>query len=132
MAKSDMTSAPLQRGDQMPHVEVTTLDGGLFAYTSVWQHQNLVLVTLPDAGSDTSLVSQLAARDGDFRNLRAACIVTRDRVPGLPAPGVLVADRWGEIVHVAIASAELPAASELLDWLDYVERRCPECEGEAK
>jgi hypothetical protein len=44
---------------------------------------------------------------------------------------VLFADRWGEVVHVE-ATAELPAATALLEWLDYVERRCPECEGEAR
>jgi hypothetical protein len=45
-----------------------------------------------------------------------------------------VADRWGEIAYVAAAPhvTELPTASELIEWLDYVERRCPECEGEAR
>jgi hypothetical protein len=62
------------------------------------------------------------------------CVVTRDRVPGLQAPATLVADRWGEIVYVTDTSRvdELPASSDLLDWLDYVDRRCPECEGETR
>jgi hypothetical protein len=49
-------------------------------------------------------------------------------------PGVVVADRWGEIVHVATTSQVdiLTSPEDLLDWLDYLEKRCPECEGEAK
>ena len=60
--------------------------------------------------------------------------MTRDTVPGLPAPAALVADRWGEIAYVATAPTldGLPAPSTLFDWLDYVVQRCPECEGEAR
>jgi hypothetical protein len=44
-------------------------------------------------------------------------------------PGLVVADRWGEIVHVA---REVPRVADVLDWLDHLEQRCPECEGEAR
>jgi hypothetical protein len=122
------------RGDEIPHFEVRTLDGDVFNYGAIWQRQNLVLVTLPDASADDDYPSSLAARRTEFLEHHAACIITRDRVPGVPTPGALVADRWGEIVHVATAAdvAALPTASDLLDWLDYVKRRCPECEGEAR
>jgi hypothetical protein len=55
-------------------------------------------------------------------------------VPGVQAPGALIADRWGEIIHItAVAeSAQSPAAEDLLGWLEYVQNRCPECEGEVK
>jgi hypothetical protein len=60
--------------------------------------------------------------------------VTGDRVPGIQSPAVVVADRWGEIVHVATTPQvdDLTSPEELLDWVDYLDRRCPECEGEAK
>jgi hypothetical protein len=60
--------------------------------------------------------------------------VTADRVPGIQSPAVVVADRWGEIVHVATTSRvdDLTSPEELLEWVDYLHRRCPECEGEAK
>jgi hypothetical protein len=125
----------LQRGDQVPHFEVRTSGAELFRYASIWQHKNLLLVALPgDAPPDACDTLEQAARGDAFQPLESVCVVTRDRVPGLQAPAALVADRWGEIVYVTETSRvdELPTSSDLLDWLDYVDRRCPECEGEAK
>ena len=129
-----MTPEILQRGQQVPHFEVNTLAGDVFTYSTIWQHRNLVLVSLPDADHEGDYPSTLAARARDFEERHAACVLTRDPVPGVPTPGAVVADRWGEIVYVGSAAHidELPSPSELLDWLEYVERRCPECEGEAK
>jgi hypothetical protein len=61
------------------------------------------------------------------------CVITRDVVAGAPSPGIVVADRWGEIVHVARGSqgTPLPEPDELLEWIDYVQHQCPECQGEA-
>ena len=124
----------LQRGDQVPHFEVRTSGGELFRYASIWQHKNLVLVALPGdmpAGARDTL--EQATRGDGFQRRESIWVVTRDHVPGLQAPAALVADRWGEIVYVTETSRvdELPTSSDLLDWLDYVDRRCPECEGEA-
>jgi hypothetical protein len=130
-----MNGAPtLQCGDQVPHFTVRTVDGGEFRYSTIWQHANLVLVTLPESAGESRYACELSAREAEFRNLKSSCVITRDPVTGVPAPGALVADRWGEVVHVATAADEsgLPTPSELLEWLDYVERRCPECEGEAR
>ena len=124
----------LQRGDQVPHFEVRTLQGDVFSYEAIWQRKNLVLVTLPAAGRDDAYASELAARLGDFEAREGTCVITRDPVAGVEPRTAIVADRWGEIVHVARASPveALPTASELLGWLEYIEQRCPECEGEAK
>ena len=125
---------PLRPGDAVPHFEVSTLEGSVVSYAAIWQHRNLVLVTLPPAGPDSSYVSELTARGPEFHERKSACVITRDRVAGLPPPGVLVADRWGKIVHAATESqvADLPPPEELLEWLEYLEHRCPECEGEAR
>jgi hypothetical protein len=129
----DATTA-LRPGDQVPHFEVTTLAGELFRYSTIWQHKNLVLVTLAGEPEDSRYVAELSAVDAKLGQLKTVCVVTRDRLMGMSAPGALVADRWGEIAHVAGAARVdgLPPPSELLDWLDFVERRCPECEGEVK
>jgi hypothetical protein len=110
-----------------------TVDGEVFRYSTIWQRRNLLLV-LADADADRADVAELTARGAAFRERNGECIVTHDRVNGFPDRGVVVADRWGEIVHIAAvpAGAGLPSSQELLDWLDYVESRCPECEGEAR
>jgi hypothetical protein len=125
----------LRRGDQVPHVEMKTVGGELFRYASIWQHKNLVLVALPgDAPAGGYDALEQATRSDACQQRESVCVITRDRVPGLQAPAALVADRWGEIVYVTETSraGELPSSSDLLDWLDYLDRRCPECEGEAR
>ncbi len=42
----------LQRGDPVPHFRVTTIEGLGVAYSTVWQHRILVLVTLPVSDPD--------------------------------------------------------------------------------
>ena len=74
-----------------------------------------------------SQISELTGDDNAF-------VITRDRVSGLPSPGVVVADRWGEIQYVADAAGvdDLPSPQELIEWLQYVQSQCPECQGEAE
>ncbi|MNC86498.1 hypothetical protein D3C83_21660 [compost metagenome] len=124
----------LQPGDPVPHFVVSTIEGGTLRYADLWQRRNLVLVKLPAGGPHGDYVSGLTAVAAEFRAHDTACVMTTDRIPGLPSAGVVVADRWGEIVHVATAprAAGLPAARELLEWVEFLEHRCPECEGEAR
>ena len=95
-----------------------------------------MLVALPASESEFSVsyISQLMARKSEFTAENCQCVMTRDLVPGIPNPVVVVADKWGEIVHVANPSRveDLASPEALLDWVNYLERRCPECEGEAK
>ncbi len=126
----------LQRGDLIRHFELTNLGGDAVAYSRIWQRQNLVLVTLPASRSEDGFkdyVSQLTALIPAF-GPDTACVMTRDSVSGIPCPGVVVADRWGEILNVAAAPtvAELPRPHEIVEWVDFVQRQCPECQGEAK
>ena len=123
----------LQQGDQTPHFHVNTLEGHPFSYAIIWQRKNLLLVVLPrhDNESIRDYVRRLSSSELE---VDTACVVTRDPVEGLPAPAVLVADRWGEIIFVAARTniEELPSAAEILDWVEYVRKQCPECEGEAR
>ena len=124
----------LHRGDLLPHFEVTDLYGKRVDYSSIWQRKNLVLVMLSDTDPlSRSYAEQLMARGRDSEN-GTEWVVTCDRIAGMPNPGAVIADRWGELMHVAHAPdvAHLPAPDELVEWADYVQHRCPECEGEAK
>jgi hypothetical protein len=126
----------LQQGDSIPHFEVKTIGGELFSYSTIWQRRNLVLVAIPATESEApeTYISQVEAQRPEFTAKDAECVVTTDHVPGIESPAVVVADRWGEIVHVATTSHvdDLTSPKELLEWVDYLDRRCPECEGEAK
>ena len=125
----------LRRGNLVPHFEVETVAGALVAYSTIWQRRNLVLVALPtESGSRGRYITELMTRQPEFFAKGAECVVTREPIPGIPAPAVVVADRWGEIAHIVTRPQvdDLTSVDELLDWLDYLEKRCPECEGEAR
>ena len=126
----------LQRGDLVPHFTVKTLHGDEFSYATIWQRRNLVLVALPVTDSEParSYVSELTARGAEFSAGDADCVITQDRVHAIPSPAVLVADRWGEVIYIEGKSdtRDLPHVEEVLEWLRYVQSRCPECEGESK
>ena len=126
----------LRRGDLVPHFTVKTLHGDEFSYATIWQCRNLVLIALSvtDSESAKRYVSELAARGADFSAGEADCVVTRDRIQEIPSPAVLVADRWGEVICIAATSdvRDLPQVEDVLEWLRYVQSRCPECEGESK
>ena len=126
----------IERGDAVPHFNVRGLTGQPLSYAAVWQRSNLLLVATPhtDDQSMRQFVSQLTARASELSALQTELVATRDVIAGLPQGGVLIADRWGEIVHVVHASApdDLPTVDDLLDWLEHLQSRCPECEGETK
>ena len=124
----------LQSGDAVPHFDVITVDGPGIRYAAIWQRRNLVLVTLGSSEADGGYAAAVADNADEFARRTGECVITHDDIAGLPAPGVLVADRWGEVVYAVTGSAvsDLPSPQQLIEWLEYVEHRCPECEGEAR
>jgi hypothetical protein len=129
-------SEMLKTGDLLPHFNVTTLDGERFAYSDIWQRKNLLLVSLSyaDSAGNAEYVSQLTSQMSALTGDDIVCVVTRDNISGLPTPGVVVADRWGEIHHVAHAARieDLTSPAGLVEWSRFIQHQCPECEGEAK
>ena len=125
----------LQAGHQVPHFRVSAIDGTGLEYKSLWQRQHLLLVCLPAADDAESRSYIEAVRQAAclFAPDDVACVFTRDAIDGISRPGVVIADRWGEIVFVAHAAevSMLPSPRELSDWVRYVQSKCPECEGEA-
>jgi hypothetical protein len=128
----------LQRGDRVPHFTARRQDGSEVRYeTQIWQQRNLLLVSIPggrDEGGFAEYAQRLTERAADIAATETAIVITGADIAGVPRPGVVIADRWGEIafaVQSALAS-DLPAADELVEWLRYVQHKCPECEGEAR
>jgi hypothetical protein len=124
----------LQPHDQVPHFVVTDLDGGTVTYAAIWQHAHLIIVSLGNAEAPDERLHLYVDKIRAWAADDLACVITRDAVPGLPSPGAIVADRWGEIVHVTPAgeSPGLPSAESLAEWVAYLRMQCPECEGEAR
>lgn len=125
----------LRHGDAVPHFVLQAHDGRVIDYVAtIWQRRSLVFVSVPSTKRDEPYVNELARRTTSFDEHESTVVITQDRIQGLPAPGLLVADRWGEIVHVVTpkAVADLPSVATLLKWVEAIEHRCPECEGEAK
>jgi hypothetical protein len=135
--RSIETREMLGKGDLFPHVVVRRLDGREFSYSDVWQRRSLLLISLSAGTSspdESEYLARLSASREAFDEYGAEVIATRDPVPGVPSPSMLVADRWGEIVAVEHAdrASELPPVEELVDWVRFVAQACPECEGETR
>ena len=116
-------------GGALPFFDVTTVTGERIKYADLWQRRNVLLVCLPadETTAHTSYANALARHSAELDAYSAVPVVTRDAVAGLPQPSAVIADRWGEVQYLA---SGLPPVQSLLDTLDYVQRRCPECEGE--
>jgi hypothetical protein len=125
----------LRRGEAVPHFDITTIAGRRVHYGAIWQRQELVLVAVDRRESDWQQgIRLIGERSADLDRAGAALVVTADPVPGIEPPAVVVADRWGEVQFAAhpAHAAELPGPDELLDWIEHVQQKCPECEGEAR
>jgi hypothetical protein len=124
----------MQKGEQLPHFTTTDVNGRRFEYASVWQHKHLLLVTVSDEPASQAYVSAVMRQTKTIMARDAVCVITRDAIPGVPRPGVVIADRWGEIQYIGSAGsvAGLPAPDELVEWLEYVQQQCPECQGETR
>ena len=123
-----------QRGDRVPHFTVTTADGAVVRYEDIWQHDGMLFVSFPaDDVPMRAYADRLARRQPDVAAHDTRYVVTHDVVPGVPHPGMAIADRWGEIYAVFDASApDLPGADDVVEWLRYIHHECPECQGEAR
>jgi hypothetical protein len=122
--------------DLLPMFTVTNaVDGALVRYQDVWQRKSLLLVLAPE--NDPTAAGYTKALIGASTTVAAedtTVVVTPNPIPGIPSPGVVVADRWGEIYYVKGAgrTADLPTPHELTEWLRHVQNECPECQGEAR
>lgn len=121
-----MSSRTEARLGFVPHFDVTDVDGRRVRYRDLWQRRQLLLALFEpeDVERADDLAMQLKARGDELDQTDTVAVVTTDVVPGLPAPRVVIADRWGEIQHVV---ETLPDVDEMLSWTKFVRMQCPEC-----
>ncbi len=125
----------LKAGDQVPDFTVTTVDRRLIEYASLWQRKNLLLVSIPsDDSTSAAYIANLDSRRAELTAHDTECVVTADSIRDVPRPGIVIADRWGEVHFVTsrTTARALPPAAELVEWLRFVQVQCPECQGETR
>jgi hypothetical protein len=128
-----MTSSELNERHQLPHFDVRELNGRRVRYDELWQCRNLVLVLIDSTRREeaTRSASVLSAHRDEFDDTEAAVVVTADSVQGLRAPCVVIADRWGEIMHIERPDPgnvwPFTNVDELLQWVRFARIQCPEC-----
>ncbi len=121
----------MQKGDLVPHFAVTTVQGDTARYDTHWQRRNVVVLSTAGHPAETAAAA-LGRAVPDPAALSAVCIVTTEPIGGSTRPLLVVADQWGEIVEIDEAERveDLPVHA-VRRALEYLEIRCPECEGEA-
>jgi hypothetical protein len=129
---STMQSAVCRTGALIPHFEVATVDGNRVKYADLWQRRNVVVLTLPDKLDDTTrrYAAELQTRLAELKPDDTTLIVVVGSVHSLPASSLIVADRWGEIAHIEELSPDIaawPSAIEIVEWVEFVRSKCPEC-----
>jgi hypothetical protein len=122
----------LRPGDVIPHFEGLTTDGRRLEYAQLWQRRNLVLFVLLPNLHDAAR-SYLGALEGRLSELQPddTTLVVSDRgLERLPLGTLVIADRWGEIAHLqelASDMAEWPSIDDVLEWVEFIQMKCPEC-----
>jgi len=117
----------------VPHFDVTTVGGQRVRYQDLWQHRNLVLLLVSpgDRGAAARFAAQVDARRSEFEESDAAVVITADPVSGFSSPRLVIADRWGEILHVEGPAAGdgswCPGVDSALSWVRFAQIQCPEC-----
>ena len=121
----------MQKGDLVPHFTVMTVQGDTARYDTHWQRRNVVVLSTAGQPAETAAAA-LRQAVPDPAALTAACIITAEPIGGSTRPLLLVADQWGEIIEIdeadRVDDLPIPALGRVLE---YLEIRCPECEGEA-
>ena len=130
------TSASVRSRDAMPMFTVTNaVDSHRIHYGDIWQRKNLVLVITSESDPTSAAYAEtIIAAAPRLASVDTVVIVTRDAIAGIQSPAVVIADRWGEIYYVThtARAADLPSPDDILEWLEYVQNQCPECQGEAR
>src|SRR5688572_6083934 len=86
-------------------------EGALVDYHDVWQKMNLVLVTLADDDPTAEAYAMsLSVLGPVIASQEVGFIVTSSHIEEVASPGVVVADRCGQVYYVSYSNraSELP------------------------
>ena len=87
--------------DLMPMFTAATGDGTVVRYEDIWQRKNLLLICLlHDDPTASAYATSLSVLEPTLAAYDAALLITTTRIEDVASPGVVVADRWGEVYYV--------------------------------
>lgn len=130
--RTEEKRAALSPGDLIPTFEGETGDGRRLQYQEVWQRRNVVLLVLSATAraEASSYLTAVEARVSKLRPDDTTLVICDHRINGVPLGTVVVADRWGEIAYIQELTshpAEWPSVDEILEWVEFIRVKCPEC-----
>lgn len=119
-------------GDRLPNVEAHTLDGRAVHTGEFGQRQAVALIVIGPREAAVSpwrnWLDDLGALRPEFASLETVVAVSHDLVEGCEFPTALVADRWGEIMHlrrlVVAGDRVEPSPADIVEWARNVHYRC--------
>jgi hypothetical protein len=119
-------------GDLISPFDGEAIDGHRLPYEEVWQRRNVVLFVLsPSARAEASAyLSDVDARLSQLRPNDTSLVISHQTIAGMPRDGLVITDRWGEIVHVRELTSrpqEWPSVDDIVEWVEFVRMKCPEC-----
>lgn len=122
----------LRPGDVISHFEGLTTDGRRLEYGQLWQRRNLVLFVLPPNLHDAAgpYLGTLEGRLSDLQPDDTTLVLSHRSLERLPLGTLVIADRWGEIAHLQELASDMttwPSIDDLLDWVNFIRMKCPEC-----
>lgn len=76
-----------------------------------------------------SFIDDLSGHADSMADWNARLMVSED-TRNLPvrAPGVMIADEWGEVFFEKTADHQFLPVADVLDWVRFIAIQCPECE----
>jgi hypothetical protein len=130
-----MTTPALTAGHRLPPLALRGLSGtGPVSIDCNGRWSAIVLALHAGCSACAAYAQAVEQQEADIAEWDCRLLAVEGASsPGVPVPGVLVADPWCELAAVLDAGAEhaFPEVSELVDWARYLGTTCPECEGEA-
>ena len=125
-------STVMHPGELIAHFDGLTVDGRQLHYSQLWQHRNLVLFVLPPSLHDSArlYLRAVAARLSKLQPDDTTLVLSDRALERLPLGTLVIADRWGEIAHLQELVSNIaawPSVDEVLEWVEFIRMKCPEC-----
>jgi hypothetical protein len=130
MIESRAEPAQLRAGDFLPSFTSETLDGREVPDTQLWQRRNVVLLVAPQEAiaTQSSYMTLLERRISELRPSDTSLVISHQPIAGVSLHSIVIADRWGEIVHLAhLPSGTWPSIDDVVEWVEFIRAQCPEC-----